>query len=398
VFHDVFMSGGPVRATGELRAARWLRSPAFPALLAIGAFVAVRSLVLAALVVTAEHEGRSGWRLLMKWDAQWYAGIAEQGYGFVRLHEGRRLADYAFFPGLPWAERLVAAVTGLRPVEAGLVVSAVASVVAAAGIFAVASRVFDTRVGVVATVLWAALPVGIVQSMAYSESLFTAAAAWSLYAVLAQRWLVAGVLACAAGLTRPAGLAVVAAVVMAAGVDSAWLVRAGRASRDHRALSRRLTAAAIAPLGLLGYLTWVAWQVESPTGYFEVANAWGNGFDGGVAFAAWTGQLLAGSTPVAGASVVIGVALLACLLYLCFKQGQPLPLIVFVSVLAAMALTTSGFFGSKPRYLLPAFPLLFPPAAWLAQRRTRVCVSLLAGLAVLAAAYGAVWLLGSGPP
>lgn len=64
--------------------------------------------------------------------------------------------------------------------------------------------------------VWAVLPVGIVQSMAYSESLFTALAAWSLYAVLTGRWVTAGVLASLSGLTRPVGLAVVAAVWAAA--------------------------------------------------------------------------------------------------------------------------------------------------------------------------------------
>ena len=52
--------------------------------------------------------------------------------------------------------------------------------------------------------------------MAYTESLFTALAAGTLYAVLIHRYAVAGVAACLAGLTRPMGAAVVAAVAVGA--------------------------------------------------------------------------------------------------------------------------------------------------------------------------------------
>ena len=55
-------------------------------------------------------------------------------------------------------------------------------------------------------------------------------------------------------------------------------------------------------------------------------------------------------------------------------------------------------FGSKPRYLLPAFPLLLPIAGWLAVRRMTWQAGIAAAAAVVAAGYGAVWLLGSGPP
>lgn len=368
-----------------------------PALVAVGAFVGVRVLVLIALFAAAGHQGRSGYRVLTRWDAQWYRGIAEDGYGRVRLHEdGRLLADYAFFPLYPLTERAVSAVIGLGAVDAGLVISAVASVVAALGIFAIADGLYGARVGVVATVLWAALPIGIVQSMAYSESLFTALSVWALHATLRDRWLLAGVLACAAGLTRPVGAAVAAAVVVAA---VAHALRGGAHRGPHAGSRwRPLLAAVIAPLGLVGYLVWVGRRVGSTTGYFDVTNGWENGFDGGAAFLTWIGELLAGPSPVSGVLVVAGLGLLVWVLALCVKQRQPLPLVVFTVGLVALALTTSGYFGSKPRYLLPAFPLLFPPARWLAERRTGLAVTMLALVTAAAMAYGSVWLLGPGPP
>ncbi|MBM7092742.1 glycosyltransferase family 39 protein, partial [Streptomyces sp. S12] len=165
--------------------------------------------------------------LTARWDALWYTRVAELGYGYeVRLPNGDVHSNLAFFPLLPWLERLVAAVSPLSYADGGFLVSVLASLAAAGGIFAVAERLYGPRAGVCAVLLWAALPVGIVQSMAYSESLFAALAAWSLYAVLTGRWVAAGLLAACAGLTRPVGLAVVAAV-WAAGLAALLRERRG---------------------------------------------------------------------------------------------------------------------------------------------------------------------------
>ena len=340
----------------------------------------------------ASVTGKDAHRLLVSWDAQWYKGIAENGYGFVRIHEdGRVLSDYAFFPLFGWLERWVSAATGLAAVDAGLLVSWVSSLVAAWGIFAVGDHLYGRRVGVLLTVLWASLPIGIVTSMAYSESTFTALAAWSLYAVITRRWLIAGVLAALAGLTRPIGVAVVAALVITAVV--VLLQR-----RETGTWWRVLVGTLIAPLGWLGYVGWVGLETGSPLGYFEVAGEWGNGFDGGVAFTLWIWDFLDSSSFILGLLLCAGVAALGWLFVLCIRARFPLPLLVFCGVLLFLTLTTSGYFGSKPRYLLPAFPLLLPVAVALARLSLRRVVPVLVLMASASAVYGAYWLHGAGPP
>ena len=142
----------------------------------------------------AADSSASAYHALTRWDAKWYARIAEDGYGHVGIApDGRRLSDYAFFPLFPALERVVAGVTGLAAVDAGLVISAVSSVVAAAGIYRVGARLHDARTGMVLVCLWSSVPVAGVTSMAYTEALFTALAAWCLVAVLADRLVVAGV-------------------------------------------------------------------------------------------------------------------------------------------------------------------------------------------------------------
>ncbi|MFC7984983.1 glycosyltransferase family 39 protein [Streptomyces sp. NPDC057336] len=378
---------------------------AAPALLG---YAAVRALGLLVLALWSAARDKSAYTLLTaRWDSLWYTRVAELGYGYeVRLPNGDVHSNLAFFPLLPWLERLGAAVSPLSYADAGFVVSLLASLAAAWGIFAVAEHVYGRRAGVCTVLLWAVLPVGVVQSMAYSESLFTALAAWSLYAVLTGRWVTAGLLASLAGLTRPVGLAVAAAVWAAAVVA---FVRSrsdgvpGGARGPGRALgdgARRVLGMVLAPLGAAGYVLWVGHRTgQGPLGYLDVQAGWRNGFDGGVAFARFVaGQFTSFPAALAGVALVAGVALLIWLYVVCVRQRQPLPLLVYAGIVVALALCASSYFGSKPRLLLPAFPLLLPLALALARLRTSRSALVVGGAAVASAVYGAFWLNGSGPP
>ncbi|MET7478292.1 glycosyltransferase family 39 protein [Streptomyces sp. NPDC005648] len=417
---DLATRAAPERAPALRRAA--------PALLG---YAAVRALGLVVLAVWSAARGKSAYTLLTaRWDSLWYTRVAERGYGYeVRLPGGDVHSDLAFFPLLPWLERLLHALTPLAHADAGFVVSLLASLAAAWGIFAVTEQVYGRRAGVCAVLLWAVLPVGIVQSMAYSESLFTALAAWALYAVLTGRWAVAGALAALAGLTRPVGLAVVAAV-WAAGIAS--FVRDRGAADAHgahagvrapstptegplgrvpapdgaRGISRASSAVEralgllLAPLGAAGYVLWVGHHTgRGPLGYLDVQAGWRNGFDGGAAFARFVAEKFT-SVPgaLAGAGIVLGVGLVIRLYVVCVRRRQPLPLLVYAGVVTVLALCASSYFGSKPRLLMPAFPLLLPPALALAGLRTSRSALVVGGAAVLSAVYGAFWLNGSGPP
>ncbi|WP_328458547.1 glycosyltransferase family 39 protein [Streptomyces sp. NBC_00386] len=374
---------------------------AAPALLG---YAAVRALGLVTLAVWSAASGGSAHRLLSgRWDSLWYTRVAELGYGYeVRLPNGDVHANLAFFPLLPWLERIVHAVTPLSYADAGLLVSAVASLAAAWGIFAVADHVHGRRAGVCAVLVWAVLPVGIVQSMAYSESLFTALAAWSLYAVLTGRWPTAGLLAAFAGLTRPVGVAVVAALWVAA--ISSFVGehrRGGSAPRADGARPwRRALAMIVAPLGAAGYVLWVGRRTgRGPLGYLDVQAGWRNGFDGGYAFGRFVAEKFTSfPSALAGAALIVGVVLALSLYVTCVRQGQPLALLVYTGIVVALALCASSYFGSKPRLLLPAFPLLFPLARALARLRTSRSALVVGGVAAASAAYGAFWLNGSGPP
>ncbi|MFE7929596.1 mannosyltransferase family protein [Streptomyces sp. NPDC057456] len=379
---------------------------AAPALLG---YAAVRALGLLALVLWSAARDKSAYPLLTaRWDALWYTRVAELGYGYeVRLPNGDVHSNLAFFPLLPWLERLLHAVTPLSYADAGFVVSLLASFAAAWGVFAVADQVYGRRAGVCAVLVWAVLPVGIVQSMAYSESLFTALAAWSLYAVLTGRWVTAGALASLAGLTRPVGLAVVSAVWTAAVLSfvrdretSTADAPARRGAAAGARIASRALAMLLAPLGVAGYVLWVGHHTgKGPLGYLDVQAGWRNGFDGGYAFARFVADKFTSfPSALAGVGLIVGVALLLWLYAVCVRQRQPLALLVYAGAVLALALCASSYFGSKPRLLLPAFPLLLPLALALARLRTSRSALVVGCLAAASAVYGAWWLNGSGPP
>ncbi|GGP89257.1 membrane protein [Streptomyces roseolilacinus] len=385
-------SGGPGRTDGPPRpdpTARPRRANA--AGLALLGYAAARLTGLAVLLVAAAASGEDPWhRLMGRWDAVWYTRIAEHGYGHeVTLPNGAVHSDLAFFPLFPALERALSAVLPIGAAPAGLAVAWGASLAAAWGVYAVGAHVAGRRAGVALAVLWGVYPTAFVQSMAYTETLFTAFAAWSLYAVLRGRWVQAGVLAVLAGLTRPSAVALIAALGVTA---------LATAVRERRVTPGLVAGVLLAPLGWLAYVVYVAVRAGSPTAYFDVQAGWGNSVDGGAALARFVGAQLTGPQPLAGVGLLAAFAVLGWAVWLCVRQRQPLPVLVYTLGVVAVSLVGAAYFGSRPRLMMPAFPLLLPAAVALVRLRARYAGAVLAVAALASAGYGAFTLLGPGPP
>ncbi|SCD48166.1 Dolichyl-phosphate-mannose-protein mannosyltransferase [Streptomyces sp. BpilaLS-43] len=387
-------SGAPPRPAGVRLRARAALAAAAPAL---AAYAAVRAVGLVVLQVWASAAGKDAWHLLGgRWDSVWYQRIAENGYGYTAtLPDGTLHPDLAFFPLLPALERSLAAVTPLTVRDAGIALAWLAGLCAAWGVYAVGARLHGRRAGVVLAALWGAYPTAFVQSMAYTETLFTALAAWALYAVLRDRWVVAGALSVLAGLTRPSAAALIAALAVTAAVALVREYRSGARPGLPRRRARMLLGVCLAPLGWLAYVVFVAVREGGAFAYFEVQAEWGNSIDGGRALAAFIARL-----PLPAAlGLCAALGLLGWLVVLCVRQRQPLPLLVYGIAVVVVSLIGSGYFGSRPRLMMPAFPLLLPPAlALLRLRTTARTAGVLTVLALASAGYGAWTLLGPGPP
>ncbi|MGV9319144.1 hypothetical protein [Streptomyces sp. NPDC003660] len=377
---------GPPRRRALPRIVRH-RAPS-GALLALALFAAVRTAGIAAVIATNALADRPLVRNLgHSWDSRWYLHIAAHGYGRLIwiTPTGGVQSDWAFFPLYPALIRATTVVLPLAPAAAALLIAWTAAVVAAYGVYLIGHRLYGRATATALVALWAVLPHAVELTIAYTESLFAALAAWSLYCVLRGRWLWAGTLALAAGLARPTGFAVAVAVIAAA-AQQLWL-------RRGQVTPRLWAGALLAPLGWLGYVLWVGRCTGDLTGgYFAVQGAWGSRIDFGAGAARFVGALLAHGGqviyPVALALVLISLVLFALL---CLERA-PLPLVVFAGVLVLLVIFGSGSFSSKPRFLLPAFPLLVPAARALARTwRDRPAAAFLIGGALAAASvlYGA---------
>ncbi|MFJ8360396.1 mannosyltransferase family protein [Streptomyces sp. NPDC093984] len=364
------------------------RRPAATALTALGLFLAARLSGVLVLAVVARAAGKNPLLLLGRsWDSVWYLRIAAHGYGFTQHTRTGVHSDLAFFPLYPGTVHAVTTISPLGGGAAGLLVSWTAAAVAACGIHRIGLRLYGPAVAVVLVLLWGLLPHSVVLSMAYTEPVMTAFAAWSLYAVLTRRWVWAGILAALAGLARPNGVAVAAAVLAAAGLE-VW-------RRRGRGVSHRLwTGAALAPLGWSGYVVWVGRRRGDPLGgYFTVQRLWGSRFDFGRGALSFTEHMLLHGTRLLFPMALVIVGVSTVLFALLVVDRAPLPLVVHSGVLLLIALGGSGFFESKPRFLLPAFPLLIVVARALVRTaRARpwhaaVVAGALAGLSFVYGAY-----------
>ncbi|MFC4503022.1 MULTISPECIES: hypothetical protein [Streptomyces] len=316
--------------------------------------------------------GTHWWDVLATWDGWWYLQVAEKGYDpgpLERLAPGGLFTvkqnSVAFFPLYPGLIRGVSEITGLGLYGSAILVSVLASFVAAAGIYAVVSTLAGVRAGTIAAGLWAVVPGAGVEWAVYSESVFVAIAAWCCYCVMKGRWMSAGLLAFFAGLNRPTSAALIGAVGLAA-----LVTLARRESRREHGVAGPVYAMFAAPLGLLTYIAWVGLTSDSVTAYFTLQReGWAHYFDFGKytldvlgnTAVGHSNYLFAFSTPdLLSVQIVLALPFLIALM---LRKKPPLVLVAYALASIVTVLGTQQMFGNTGRYLLPVFPLLLAPAA-----------------------------------
>jgi dolichyl-phosphate-mannose-protein mannosyltransferase len=187
-----------------------------------------------------------------RWDSGWFVAIAAHGYHAV--------SDAAFYPLYPLLVGGVGRLLDGYYVSAGLVVS----LVCCAASFVLLHRLARARVGddgADLTVLYVAVfPMSLFLQAVYNESLFLALALAAF--VLAERdsWIGVGVATGLALLTRPTGVALLAAMAL-----FAW-----------RSASRRRAVAGLclAPFLFAFYPAWLSWKVKDAFAFDHAEAAW----------------------------------------------------------------------------------------------------------------------------
>ncbi|MCX7621597.1 MAG: hypothetical protein N2037_12235 [Acidimicrobiales bacterium] len=346
--------GSEVRGRARRIAANQDRSLLADLRAVVPAFVAARVLIalgwLMASAVAHRYYGRQPTQLsegLIAWDGTWYRDIATLGYERLPL-EGLR-----FFPLFPMLGRLFGSLFGVRA-DVALValanVAAVGTAVLARRIVRAEMTAGDRKADDVANrAVWAItlFPSAFVLAWAYAESLLLCFAMGALLLARRGKWRWAAVLAAAAALCRPVGIALAPALAVEA-------VRTWRGSPPIGRLAR--VVAVFAPIGALGsYLGWVGTAFGDWTLPFGIQGELrGEVIDPASRVLRGFGDLLGPERFGDGLHIPFAVAFVM-LTVVTFRRW-PACYGVYAVVVLVMALSAANL-NSLERYALNAFPL-----------------------------------------
>jgi hypothetical protein len=207
------------------------------------------------------------------WDTGWFLDIIEKGYD-VAVHtepgfEGQ--SNWAFFPLYPYLSKYLAAITGLDPFVAMLGVANLSFAGSLPVIWYETRHHYGEQAANLAVALIAFLPGSYIFSSAYSESLFLFLVMASLAFARRERWLLAGLAAALATLTRNLGVLLVLPILV-----QAWQAHGGW--RDRQILAQRRIAVVVAVLlpaiALAGFMAFLWRHTGDPLAFASVQAAW----------------------------------------------------------------------------------------------------------------------------
>jgi hypothetical protein len=238
--------------------------------LALGA--ALRLLVFAAAVAGTQLIGLAGGArfpgVLEIWsrkDAYWYTQIAIHGY----FYAGSLPVTANFFPLYPLSAAIVQHLTGLflgsnSYLAASLVVSWAGFLAACVLLFRLVSDRFGDQTAYLAVLLLGLFPFSFYFGAPYTESLYVACAILAFLGIDRHNWWLAGTGALLAGATRPTGLIVGLAVVVAYFMD--WI-------RTRHRLRWDLLALGLVPLGAVAFAIYCWIHFGNPFAYVVASSS-----------------------------------------------------------------------------------------------------------------------------
>jgi len=245
-------------------------------------YLLVHGAYLAVVLALLAWYGLTPAQALARFDGQHYLQIAGSGYArkLTFLADGKPARmNIAFFPLYPLLLAALHTVTRLPMEIAGLVLSLAASLATAVGLGVLLEPLFGRRTALWTVTIWAVGVDAIVQSMLYAQPLIAAFAVWGAIAMRKRKPLLGAVCAIGAGLSHSTGLGLI--VVVMAG--SALMIREAARKKQWRATLAPAAAFVLAPMGLLGYIAFLALRFHRLDAWFlaESAPGWSSEFDYG---------------------------------------------------------------------------------------------------------------------
>lgn len=295
--------------------------------------------------------------VLTSWDGRWYLELVRRGYPDsipANITYEQLEARAAFFPVYPWSVRMLDTVLPGGDTFAALVLNFVLGATSVVLVGLLARRLYSVGVAARAMTLYAVFPASVILSLAYSEAMLIVLAAACLLLLLEERWVLAGLVAALATATRPNGIAIVAACVVASFL-------AIRRSRDWWSL----VAVVLAPIGFIFF----QWYVDRTAGergaWFRVQReAWSEGTSYGATAVTNTFEFLLHpfSSPT-DALTALSVFTLIGMVYCAWKVRLPWILVAYCAVVVVLMLLPETV-TARPRFLYTAFPFFIAVAAW----------------------------------
>jgi hypothetical protein len=188
----------------------------------------------------------------VRWDAIWYLQIAQHGYGAARVT--------AFYPVYPIVIRAVSLLTGSLPI-AGIVVSLVGLFAGLVILRRLTTLELGERPATAAVQLLAFSPMALYLSAVYTEGLFFALSAGTLYAARRGRWAIAGILGGLAAATRVTGIVLLVPVLLLflyGPRDDAAPARAQTGWRPRHQITAGILWSALIPAGAAAFAAYLA--------------------------------------------------------------------------------------------------------------------------------------------
>ena len=331
------------------------------------------------------------------WDGAWYSEIATQGYG-VRAPEST-----AFFPLYPMLVKFGSALPG-GPAVWGVLISLLSTVFALFFVYRIAEDLYGVRVAKVATLALAFFPTAFFLNAVYTEALFLALTAGTVWAARVRRnLLLAGLLGAFAAATRNLGVLLVIPLLFE------WL----RYRREFGV--RGLAGLALVPAGLAGYAIFLRERFGDPfvfagqqSAYWEreltdplttMGRAWHTAGDG-LRYVLDPSSLFLGSPagPSLEASNTLNLVFLIFFLLLMLAGFAVLPpglsLYAFLIVMLPVLTPAPEFpLMSLPRFVLGTFPVFLVIGYLLSRSGPALILYLLlsSGLGVALTALFTTW-------
>jgi hypothetical protein len=333
------------------------------------------------------HAITPGWHNLVtvweRFDALWFLRIATSGYA-----NGDGSA--AFFPLYPLAIRWLSFLIGGHPLAAALLISNVSFFGSLVVLYALTTRELSEDIARRAVLYAAVFPTAFFFLAPYSESLFFLLVLLSFWWARSNRWVLAGIAAALAALTRNLGLALVVPLAVEAVAQTRRPRDLGAGDGAGPRHARWPVAWAFAPVvAVAGYLwfwqrisgDWLAplhqqanWErhlvspVSTLVNGYQQAVRWIGNYPGGYHFLDW----------------VVTVPMILAAVYAIFRFRPTYPVYVWASLLVPLAFIFEDRpLMSVPRFVLPLFPIYWAAAVWTAKSHARHEIVLVSSSALL---------------